>query len=106
MGLLILPASGRVGVDTQVMIYTAEKHPDYLPLLQPLWQASLIGSIEVVASELTLLETLVGPYKSGDFILEATYEQMLTASEVRLLPITPAILRTAARLRGVEFADS
>ena len=100
MGSLILPVSSRVGIDTQVVIYTAEKHPDYLPLLQPLWTCEMAREIEVVASELTLMETLVGPYKSGNVILEAVYEQIMTVSEIRLLSITPVVLRTAARLRA------
>jgi hypothetical protein len=40
VGTLSLPASGRVYLDANPIIYTVEKHPDFGPLLQPLWQAA------------------------------------------------------------------
>ena len=74
MGTLTLPASGLVYVDTQIVIYSVEKHPNHWPLLRPLWEASQAGGIEIISSELVLLETLVGPLKSGDLLLAASYE--------------------------------
>lgn len=100
MGTLTLPASGLVYLDANSIIYTVEKHPVYGPLLQPLWLAAQAKTIEVVTSELALLETLVGPLKSGDKALEQAYEQALQGTELRLLPITQPILREAARLRA------
>lgn len=47
-----------------------------------------------------LLETLVGPLKHGDADLVTAYEELLTASEMRLIPITVGILRAAAQLRA------
>jgi predicted nucleic acid-binding protein len=100
MGALTLPTSGRVYVDTMTLIYTVERYPAYWPLLEPLWQAAQAGSIEMVSSELTLLEALVGPMKSGDNALEKAFDQALSGTELRLLPITQTILREAARLRA------
>ena len=100
MGPLSLPASGLVYLDANPIIYTVEKHPVYGPLLQPLWQAAQARTIEVVSSELALMETLVGPLKSGNTTLERDYEQALLGTEVRLLAITQPILREAARLRA------
>jgi predicted nucleic acid-binding protein len=97
---LTLPLSGAVYVDTAPVIYSVEKHADYWTLLHPLWAASKAGQIQIVSSELILLETLVGPYKRGDAALANDYEQLLTATEVRLEPITVAILKSAARLRA------
>jgi hypothetical protein len=65
MGALTLPASGLVYIDTMTLIYTVERYPAYYPLLEPLWRAAQSGTIEIVSSELTLMETLVGPLKSG-----------------------------------------
>ena len=70
MGALTLPTSGLVYIDTMTLIYTVERYPAYWPLLEPLWQAAQAGTIEIVSSELTLLETLVGPLKSGNATLE------------------------------------
>jgi predicted nucleic acid-binding protein len=46
------------------------------------------------------METLVGPLKSGNTTLERQYEQALLGTDMRLIPITQAILREAAQLRG------
>ena len=79
MGSLTLPATGLVYLDANPIIYTVEKHPVYGPLLVPLWQAAQAQTIEVVSSELALMETLVGPLKRGDTALEKAYEQALLA---------------------------
>lgn len=100
MGSLIIPAAGLVYADAQTIIYTVEKHPIYFPVLLPLWYAVQSTTIEVVSSELSLLETLVGPMKNGDTVLEAAYEQFFQQAGMRLLPITDGILRSAARLRA------
>jgi predicted nucleic acid-binding protein len=100
VGALTLPASGLVYVDANPIIYSVEKHPDYGPLLQPLWQAAKARTIEVVCSELALMEVLVAPLKNADLGLQQAYEQALLGTELRLLPITQSVLREAARLRA------
>ena len=100
MGSLNLPSSGVIYVDTAPVIYTVEKHLDYFALLDPLWAASELGQIQVVSSEMILLETLTGALKRNDLQLIADYESVLTASEMNLIPITSALLRDAARLRA------
>ena len=100
MGSLILPPSGPVYADTQIFIYSVEQHPLYAPLLRPLWSAAASGTVEVVSSELTLMETLVGPLKQGNSALEADYEQFFNCRGIRLIPITATILRAGARLRA------
>jgi len=83
-----------------VVIYTVERYPAYWSILQPLWLAAQAGNVEIVTSELTILETLVGPLKSANTALGAAFEQALFATELRLLPITQSVLREAARLRA------
>jgi predicted nucleic acid-binding protein len=100
VGSLSLPASGLVYVDTQILIYTVERHTVYEPLLRSVWQAAGLGTIEVTSSELALMETLVRPLKTGDTALQADYERALCGTDLRLLPITLPILREAARLRA------
>jgi predicted nucleic acid-binding protein len=100
VGSLSLPASGLVYVDANPIIYTVEKHPVYESLLQPLWRHAQAKTIEVVSSELALMETLVRPIKSGDIPLQRDYEKALLGTDMRLLPITQAILREAASLRA------
>ena len=105
MGSLTLPASGLVYLDTMALIYTVERYPDYWPLLEPLWLAVQAGALEVISSELTLMEVLVKPLKSGNAALMNAFEQALLGTGMRLLPITQPILREAARLRKIVLFD-
>lgn len=63
MGVMPLPVSGIVYIDTVTLIYTVERYPAYWPLLEPLWLAAKSGTFEIVSSELILMEALVGPLK-------------------------------------------
>ena len=65
-----------------------------------MWRAAQAGTVEIVSSELTLMEAMVGPLKSGNTTLEKAFEQVLLGTEMRLLPITQPVLREAARLRA------
>jgi len=96
----MLPASGFVYVDTQIVIYSIETQPPYWQALTPLWEAAQAGRLVPVSSELTLMETLVGPLKRSDAVLTSAYEELFQSAAVGLLPITRAILREAARLRA------
>jgi predicted nucleic acid-binding protein len=95
-----VPSVGVVYLDTNPIIYSVEKHPVYWPLLQPLWHAAQGKTIEIVSSDLALMETLIGPLISGDNALVNAYEQLFQQAQTRLLPITQPILRNAARLRA------
>ncbi|MGA7341055.1 MAG: hypothetical protein WBE72_07795 [Terracidiphilus sp.] len=50
-----------VGPDTAPLIYFIEKHPAYLSLIRPFFEAMERGEIQVVTSTLTLAEVLVHP---------------------------------------------
>ena len=100
MGSLTLPASGIIYLDTSPIIYSVEKHPDFSPLLLPLWAAAKTSPIKIVTSELALLETFVGPLKNNDLVLLSRYEQTLKSADFELLPISEALLRDAANLRA------
>jgi predicted nucleic acid-binding protein len=100
VGSLTLPSSGPVYADTQVFIYSVEKHPKYASFLRPLWECVASGDLEIVTSELTLLEALIGPMKNSDSGLESDYESLFVCSGIRLFPITASILRAGARRRA------
>jgi predicted nucleic acid-binding protein len=102
MGTLNIPASSLVYVDTSPVIYSVEKFPEYIPLLAPLWLKLQAGEIELVSSELILMETLVLPLRNSNSILINAYEQLLISSEMRLIPISQSILRQAANLRATS----
>lgn len=100
MGQLTVPTAGGVYVDAQAVIYTVERRPVYAPLLRPLWAAVQAGIVEAVTSELTVLEVLVGPLKTGNPALATAFEQFFRLPGVRLVPVTAAVLRDAAGLRA------
>lgn len=100
MGSLAIPSGATVYADTAVFIYTIEEHPDYYHLLRSLWIQFQASQLEIVSSELTLLETLIVPTRNLDIELIQAYEQLLLASPIQLLPITRLILKTATQLRA------
>jgi predicted nucleic acid-binding protein len=100
MGQLNFSPSSLVYVDTVTLIYSVERFPAYIPLLDPMWQQSRSGEIQVITSELTLLETLVMPIRQSNTEMIRRYEALLTTSEVTLIPISQSILRSAATLRA------
>ena len=101
---------GPVGVDTVVFISFIEEHPQFVPLLEPLFREVDGGRRELVTSALTLLDVLVVPFRSGDHLLAERYEALLTQSRgVRVAEISRDHLRAAAQLRavtGVKTPDS
>ncbi len=110
MGLIADLGRGPVGVDTAIFIYFIEEHPQFLPLIRPLFKEADKGRRELITSALTLLEVLVVPYRSGDHLLANRYEALLTQSRgVQIAEISRDHLRAAARLRaatGVKTPDS
>ncbi|MGH8217151.1 MAG: type II toxin-antitoxin system VapC family toxin [Steroidobacteraceae bacterium] len=101
MGLTEDLGRGRVGVDTAVFIYWIEEHPQFLQIIDPLFQEVDAGRREVVTSALTLLELLVAPYRAGDLESASRYERLLTRSRgLSLVDISREQLRDAAKLRA------
>ncbi|HAA32802.1 MAG TPA: VapC toxin family PIN domain ribonuclease [Cyanobacteria bacterium UBA8553] len=100
MGQLTIPSSATVYLDTSVIIYTVEANPIYYSLLQPLWLKFQTGEIDLVTSELTLMETLILPLRNANNALVSDYEQILLSSEIQLVPVTRSVLKAAANLRA------
>lgn len=100
MGQLILPTSGSIYIDTSIVIYTIEGHPDYYSLLQPLWLKFQLGEIEIISSELIIMEALVAPLKNANNYLVKDYEQLLLSEGIQLIPISQSVLKQAANLRA------
>ncbi len=102
MGLSAALGPGRTAVDTAVFIYLIEEHPDFLPLIAPIFEETARGERELVTSAVTLLEVLVVPYRAGDLALAERYEALLTRSRgLRLVELDRTQLRAAAQLRAL-----
>jgi len=100
MGQLVIPSGSKVYLDTAVLIYTLEENTDYFSLLRPLWTKFQAREIELISSELILLEVLVLPLRNNNESLVSAYEQLLLNSAMKLVPINQSTLRQAANLRG------
>ena len=66
MGQLVIPNGSKVYVDTAVLIYTMEENTDYFDLLKPLWIKFQAQEIELISSELILMEVLVLPLRNNN----------------------------------------
>src|SRR5207237_401560 len=63
VGLIEDLGRGPVTLDTAVFIYFMEEHPRYLSVVEPVFAAMDGARLQAVTSGVTLLETLVLPYR-------------------------------------------
>lgn len=112
MGIDILEdiGLGPVCLDTSVFIYFIEEDRRYIDIVAPIFEAIDIGLLSAVTSGVTLLETLVIPFRNKDNDLALQYEQLLSESRgLRLLSLDRDLLRQAAHLRasfGIKTPDA
>ena len=107
MGLIEDVGKGPVGLDTAPFIYLIEEHPTFLPVIEPLFRKIDSGRCIAATSTLTLLETLVVPYRAGDAALAERYEAVLTNGRgLRLVEMERSVLRAAAALRAKTGAKT
>jgi predicted nucleic acid-binding protein len=101
VGLTQLPTSGRVFIDTNVLIYVGETVTPWFDLVRPLFEAHERGELYLVASEIIVPEVLVLPLRAGDAELRRFYEMTLFGPDgMELLPVTLPVLLRAAELRA------
>lgn len=94
--LTTLPVSGTVYVDSNVIVYTVERHQTYAALIDPLWEARVQGRIQVITSELTLMECMVGPLTKADPRTISDFERFFASPLTAQLPINRSVLLRAA----------
>jgi predicted nucleic acid-binding protein len=101
MGSLSLLLADPIYIDANILIYSVERVGPYAVQLAAFWRWVEAQRLAVLTSELTALETLVGPMKAGDLALEARFRLALYSSpELKLHPVTRSILERAAGLRA------
>lgn len=101
MGLLKEIGGGPVALDTAAFIYLIQEHEEYLPIVEPVFEAIDAGRLAAVASALTLLEVLVVPLRHGDVALARRFEALLTRGRgLTLVEVSAGVLRDAAALRA------
>ena len=90
-----------VGLDAAPLIYFAEEHPRYLPIVEPFFVALDHGACRAVASTVALLEVLVYPLRRNDVRLAETYRAILLHNTaLTTLPVSAEIAELAAGLRA------
>jgi len=110
VGPLTAPTGAPAYLDVNSFIYTVERIDPHRTALDPFWRDVRTYGARVVTSKLSWLEVLTGPLKAGDVVLETTYRAVLdTSPDVRMLPISRAVLERAARPRagtGLKTPDA
>jgi predicted nucleic acid-binding protein len=84
-----------------IFIYALEGYPDFQARITILLEAMDHQEIEALTSELTLAEVLVKPFRERNVAWQRTYQEVLQPSvNLRLLPVSRAILIAAAQVRA------
>jgi predicted nucleic acid-binding protein len=102
MGPLSLAEHQPIYVDANILIYSVERVAPFAERLETLWREVSAEHLVVVTSELTILESLVGPLKASNQALEARFRQALFATRsLQLWPVTRAVIERATQLRAL-----
>jgi len=97
-------------LDANTIIYAIEGYAKYTNLRAGLLLPLDGGAFTAVTSEITLVETIVGPRKTGDALTESDYRAFLTPSaSMHIEPITLPVLEKVIELRaqyGLKIPDA
>lgn len=101
MGLKEKLLHKKVCIDTAPFIYYMERHPHFGAIVQPIFEEIEKGNIQAITTNLTLLEVLVQPYRSGNEKLAQQYKDILLNAEgLTMLMVSHEISENAAKLRA------
>jgi uncharacterized protein len=89
-----------VYLDTNVVIYAIEQHPVFGPKAQVRLATAQAAGDALMVGDLTRMECLVGPLKSGDAALESEYRAFFMSVGVQVVAVTPGVCDRAARIRA------
>ena len=97
-------------LDANTVIYAIEGYAEYFNLPAGLLAPLDNGDFTAVTSEITLVETVVGPRKAGDAATEADYRDFLTPSaHLAIEPVSMRVLEKVIDLRsqyGLKIPDA
>ena len=90
-----------ISLDTSAFIYFVERHPRYFVACEKIFRVIESGRVAACTSTLTLLEILVGPYRSRNEELSLRFYSLFsTYPNLTWMPLTMDIADRAARLRA------
>jgi predicted nucleic acid-binding protein len=93
-----------VYLDTNIVIYTVEQHPTFGPKARTRLATIRAAGDTLMISDLTRMECLVGPLKSGNTAVEADFHTFFGVTTV--VAITAAVCDRAARIRATHNIKS
>jgi predicted nucleic acid-binding protein len=89
-------------LDTNIVIYAVEGNPVFGPKVA-LWLATAQAAGDsFMVSDLTRMEALVGPLKTGNTTVEASFHAFFARPDVQVVAITAAVCDRAARIRATH----
>lgn len=96
-----LGSKRRAFLDTNAVIYFLEEHPDYLPLVDPVFQRIASASLRGITSYVTFLEVLVQPLRLNRHAVAARYRDYLLHTDgLDVFPLDRAVAERAAGIRA------
>jgi predicted nucleic acid-binding protein len=100
----------RIFFDTAPVIYFVERHPQYFPVVEPIFQQLDAGAFVAVTSPITLSECLMHPIRDGMTQLQEAFETVITFGQNTSFVVTDVVVsRRAAELRvryGCRLPDA
>jgi predicted nucleic acid-binding protein len=87
-------------LDTNIVIYAVESNPTFGVRAQLRIAAARAAGDTLMISDLTRMESLVGPLRSGDAALEGQFRAFFTLPWVQVVPLPPAVYDRAALIRA------
>ena len=91
-----------VFLDTCPVIYFVEQPPVWGPKASARLAVLRAAGEQLAVSDLVRMECLVGPLKSGDATVLASYQAFFTAPGVQVLPMAAAVYDRAASIRATH----
>jgi len=90
-----------VGLDSNILIYFIEAHPQYHTLCEKIFAAIEAGRNSGVCSTLSLLEILVQPYRNSDDVrVDSFYSLLTTYPHLAWVSLDTEIADLGAQLRA------
>ncbi|MDX2228813.1 MAG: type II toxin-antitoxin system VapC family toxin [Leptolyngbyaceae cyanobacterium bins.349] len=100
----------QVFIDTAPIVYYVERHPQYFPLVEAIFQRLTAGSFQAITSPITLAECLVLPIRNGLPKLQADFISVITSGiNTSFIPVDALASQKAAELRvkyGFKLPDA
>lgn len=87
-------------LDTNIVIYAVEGNPTFAPKVALRLAAAQSVGDSFMVSDLTRMESLVGPLKTNNTTVEGHFHAFFARSDVQVMAITAAVCDLAARIRA------